>query len=185
MKQRIIFAATIFSFVFTACSNNTAKEETATSATEQQVSTDSNTAAAPQESVAEEALPSFSVQDVTGKTINLQSLRGKKVFVNLWASWCPPCRREMPSIEKLSKAVDQNKVAFVMLSLDDNFDKAKAFVKRQQLSLPVYYPAENLPVMFNVQSIPTTFIFDETGKLVQRIDGGDDYNTDAYKSLFK
>lgn len=185
MKQRIIFAATILSLVFTACSNNTAKEETATTATEQQVSIDSNTAAAPSETVTTEALPAFTIQDMASNNVNLQSLKGKKVFVNLWASWCPPCRREMPSIEKLSKAVDQNKVTFVMLSLDDNFDKAKAFVKRQRLSLPIYYPAESLPAMFNVQGIPTTFIFDESGKLIQRIDGGDDYNTEAYKSLFK
>jgi thiol-disulfide isomerase/thioredoxin len=184
MKQRLIFSAMIASFIFTACSNNGAKDDT-TTATEQQVSTDSNTAAAPPQSLNAEALPSFTVQDVTGKTINLQSLKGKKVFVNLWASWCPPCRREMPSIEKLSKAVDKNKVSFVLLSLDDNFDKAKAFVKRQQLSLPIYYPAENLPAMFNVEGIPTTFIFDESGKLIQRIDGGDNYDSQEYRKLLQ
>lgn len=185
MKQRIIFAATIFSFVFTACSNHTAKEETATTATEQQVSTDSNAAAEPSANIPAEALPAFTIQDMTGNNVNLQRFKGKKVFVNLWASWCPPCRREMPSIEKLSKAVDQNKVAFVMLSLDDSFDKAKSFVKQQQLSLPVYYPAENLPALFHVQVVPTTFIFDESGKLIQRIDGGDNYDSQEYRTLLQ
>jgi thiol-disulfide isomerase/thioredoxin len=185
MKQRLIFAAMIFSVVFAACSNNEAKEKAEERATEQQISTDSHTAAAPSKNAITEVLPSFTVQDIAGNNINLQSLKGKKVFVNLWASWCPPCRREMPSIEKLSKAVDKDKVAFVMLSLDDNFDKAKAFVKRQQLSLPIYYPAENLPAMFNVQGIPTTFIFDEGGNLLQRTDGGDDYNTEPYRKLFQ
>jgi thiol-disulfide isomerase/thioredoxin len=185
MKQRFIFAATILSVVFAACSNNTTKEENASTATEQQVSTDSNTAAAPSENITAEALPAFTIQDIAGNNINLQSLKGKKVFVNLWASWCPPCRREMPSIQKLSKAVDQNKVSFVMLSLDDNFDKAKAFVKRQKLSLPIYYPAESLPAMFNVQGIPTTFIFDESGMLIQRIDGGDNYDSQEYRKLLQ
>jgi thiol-disulfide isomerase/thioredoxin len=185
MKQRLIFAVMIFSFVFTACSNNTTKEESAANATEQQVSTDNNAAAARSANIPAEALPAFTIQDMAGKNVNLQSLKGKKVFVNLWASWCPPCRREMPSIEKLSKAVDQNKVAFVMLSLDDNFDKAKAFVKRERLSLPIYYPAESLPEMFNVQGIPTTFIFDESGKLIQRIDGGDIYDSQEYRKLLQ
>lgn len=127
----------------------------------------------------------FSFRDEKGTILSTANLKGKVVFINLWASWCPPCRREMPSIEKLSKAVDQNKVIFVMLSLDDNFDKAKAFVKRQRLSLPIYYPAENLPAMFNVQGIPTTFIFDESGKLTQRIDGGENYDSQEYRKLLQ
>ncbi|RYZ54706.1 MAG: TlpA family protein disulfide reductase, partial [Chitinophagaceae bacterium] len=150
MKQYLILATITLGVVLTACSDEGAKEQGVT-ATEVQVSTDSNTAAAPvNESMP--TLPSFTVQDVDGKTINLQSLKGKKVFVNLWASWCPPCRREMPSIEKLAKSVDKNKVAFVLLSLDDNFNKAKAFAKQQQLSLPIYYPTENLPELFNVDA---------------------------------
>ncbi len=63
-----------------------------------------------------------------GKAINLSDLKGKVVFVNLWASWCPPCRAEMPRIEALYKKIDKSKVAFVMLSLDDNAAKARKFV---------------------------------------------------------
>lgn len=185
MKQLLIFTATILSVVFAACSNNKSQEETTLITTEQQVSTDSNAAAAPPPAINAAALPAFTVQDVQGKVMNLQSLKGKKVFVNLWATWCPPCRREMPSIEKLYRAVDKNKVAFVMLSLDDNFNKAKAFVKQLQLSFPIYYPAENLPALFNVEGIPTTFIFDENGKLIQRIDGGDNYDTQEYRNLLQ
>jgi thioredoxin-related protein len=69
--------------------------------------------------------------------------------------------------------------------MDENFDKAKVFVKQQQLSLPVFYPAENLPVLLNVNSIPTTFIFDENGKLIRRIDGGNDYDSQAFRELLQ
>ena len=169
-----------------ACSDNRKQHETAEATQpEQHVSIDSNAATAPPISANKPTLPAFAVQDVNGNTINLQSLKGKKVFVNLWASWCPPCRREMPSIEKLAKSVDKDKVVFVLLSLDDNFDKAKAFAKKQQLSLPIYYPVENLPALFNVQGIPTTFIFDENGNLFQRIDGGDQYDTESYRRLLQ
>lgn len=185
MKTFLISAITLLSAVLPACSDERTKGQDTDIVTEQRINTDSNAAAAPTVDEHKPTLPSFTIQDVNGKTINLQSLKGKKVFVNLWASWCPPCRREMPSIEKLAKAVDKNKVAFVLLSLDDNFDKAKAFAKRQQLSLSIYYPAENLPALFNVQSIPTTFLFDEEGNLFQRTDGGDDYDTEAYRKVLR
>lgn len=167
-----------------ACSNGGTKETTSTEVNEQ-ISSDSNAATAPQVVSNTSNLPTFTVQDVNGNIINMQDFKGKKVFVNLWASWCPPCRREMPSIEKLAKSVDSNKVRFVMLSLDDNFDKARAFVKHQKLSLPIYYPAENLPGLFNVNSIPTTFIFDENGNLAQRIDGGDNFDSQSYRELLQ
>jgi thiol-disulfide isomerase/thioredoxin len=183
MKQLLIFGALGLSLTFTACSNNNTKETTSTETKEQM--SDSNTAAAPQVSDNTADLPAFTVQDVNGKMVNLQTLKGKKVFMNLWASWCPPCRREMPSIEKLAKSVDSSKVSFVMLSMDENFDKAKTFVKQQQLSLPVFFPAENLPALLNVNSIPTTFIFDEGGKLIQRIDGGNDYDSQAFRELLQ
>ncbi|HUC81218.1 MAG TPA: TlpA disulfide reductase family protein [Flavisolibacter sp.] len=184
MKPFLI-GITLWAGALTACSNDGANEQSADTTMQQQINVDSNAAAAPTADENSTILPSFTVQDVNGKTINLQGLKGKKVFVNLWASWCPPCRREMPSIEKLAKSVDKNKVAFVLLSLDDNFDKAKAFAKRQQLSLPIYYPAENLPALFNVQAIPTTFFFDEEGRLFQRTDGGDDYNTEVYRKVLR
>ena len=184
MKQLLILGALSLSLAFTACSNNDTKETTSTE-TKEQMSTDSNTAAAPPVSDNTADLPAFTLQNANGNTINLQDLKGKKVFVNLWASWCPPCRREMPSIEKLAKTVDSSKVSFVMLSLDDNFDKALTFVKQQKLSLPVYYPAGNLPILFNVNSIPTTFIFDENGKLIRRIDGGNDYDSQTFRELLQ
>ena len=130
-------------------------------------------------------LPAFMIQDIDGNSINLQSFKGKKVFVNLWATWCSPCRREMPSIEQLAQSADTSKVAFVMISLDNPFDRAIKYKEMQKLNLPIYHPAENLPPLFNVQGIPTTFIFNENGKLTHRIDGGDDYNTAKYRKILQ
>ena len=129
------------------------------------------------------ALPSFAMQDIKGQTVDLQQFKGRKVFVNLWASWCPPCRREMPSIQNLYNSVDTSKVSFVMLSLDDEFGKAKDYVQQNNLQLPVYYPGGQLPMLFNVNGIPATFIFDENGELLKRVDGSDNYDTDEYRKL--
>jgi thiol-disulfide isomerase/thioredoxin len=184
VNKSLILSATMLITIITACSNFQKEESGTSTINVQQNSVDSNAAEAIVKADQME-LPAFSLQDMNGSLLNLQSFKGKKVFVNLWATWCPPCRAEIPSIQKLAQSVDTAKVAFVMISLDDSFDKARRFAKSRKMILPVFYPAENLPELFNVQSIPSTFIFDESGKLIQRVDGGDNYNTKQYKELFK
>lgn len=130
-----------------------------------------------------EMMPSFRITNVQGEAIDLQQFKGKKVFVNLWATWCPPCRAEMPSIQELSGKVDKSNVEFVMLSLDKSFDEAKVFVKERNFMLPVYYPAADLPEMFNVRGIPATFIFDENGKLLHKQEGMDNYDQPKYVDM--
>jgi len=162
---------------FTACNNTSDKKGSAkienTEAVQAAYKTQSN------------SLPSFKLQAADGSILNLEDLKGKKIFVNLWATWCPPCRAEIPSIEKLYKKTDKDKVAFVMLSLDDNFNSAKRFAKTKHMQLPIYYPAENLPSLFNINGIPATFIFDEKGELIKSNIGMDDYNTSSYVQLLK
>ncbi len=130
-------------------------------------------------------LPAFKITRVDGNIVDLQTLKGKKVFVNLWATWCPPCRAEMPSIKKLYAKLDTAKVMFIMLSLDDEFEKAKRYASKNKLNLPVYYPTENLPLLFKTQGIPATFIFNEKGELIRQNMGAEDYDTDAYLQLLK
>jgi thiol-disulfide isomerase/thioredoxin len=130
-------------------------------------------------------LPAFTLQDINGNTINLQNFKGKKVFVNLWATWCSPCRREMPSIEQLAQTIDTSKVAFVLISLDNTFERAIKYKQMQKLNLPIYYPGENLPPLFNVRGIPATFIFNEKGQLTHRVDGSEDYNNAKYRKMLQ
>jgi hypothetical protein len=70
-----------------------------------------------------------------------------------------------------------------MLSLDNNFEIAKQFAAKTELDLPIYYPASNLPALFNVKGIPATFIFNEKGELIHRQDGGSDYDTEYFANL--
>jgi thiol-disulfide isomerase/thioredoxin len=130
-------------------------------------------------------MPAFALMDTSGKTLDLKSFAGKKVFVNLWASWCPPCRAEMPSIEKLHASVDKEKTVFILVSLDNDFETAKKYMQSKGLNLPIYYPNDNLPDLFNVRGIPATFIFNEKGELIKQHEGADDYNTDAYRQLLQ
>jgi thiol-disulfide isomerase/thioredoxin len=130
-----------------------------------------------------DAMPAFQLKGLDGSNLQLSSLRGKKVFVNIWASWCPPCRAEMPSIEALYNKVDKEKVAFVMLSVDEQREAGANFALNKKLVAPVYFPEEQLPRLFQVQGIPATFIFDEQGKLIKRVDGASDYDTEEYVTL--
>lgn len=137
---------------------------------------------ASKQSAHREQLPAFAMIDAAGNAVNLSSFKGKKVFVNLWATWCPPCRVEIPSIEALAAKADKD-VVFVMLSLDKDFDIARRFSAKTEMKVPIYYPAADLPALFNVEGIPATFVFDEQGRLIKEISGSDDYNTDSYVRL--
>lgn len=178
MKRKIIITLTLFVFALASCTSNEKKEESK-AIEQEQSSTDNNMAAATV------YLPSFSIKDVNDNIVNMQSLKGKKVFVNLWASWCPPCKREMPSIEKLYRSVDTSKVKFLLISFDDQFELAKKYVSSKKLKLPIYYPTENPPALFNVQGIPATFIFNENGELIKQIEGMENYDTREYRTLFQ
>lgn len=130
-----------------------------------------------------EVLPSFLLSDMNGKTAELSDFKGKMVFVNLWASWCGPCRDEMPSIQKLYEKTKGKNVQFVLLAMDDDFSKSLAYFNSSRLTLPVFYPAADLPSLFDVQGIPATFIFNANGDLVKSIQGGDNYDTEEYRNL--
>ena len=117
-----------------------------------------------------------------GRQVNLSDLQGKVVFVNLWASWCPPCVAEMPGIHALYLKMDPAKVAFVMVSLDENPAKARALLKRRGYTFPVYFPTGPLPAPFNSSSIPSTVILAPDGQVAARHDGMAEYDTPEFKA---
>lgn len=129
----------------------------------------------------------FSLYDAEGNKVDMASFKGKTIFINLWATWCGPCRVEMPSIQNLYNAVDKEKVAFVMLALDqkDPFNKVNEYIRDKQFSFPVYFPASSLPEMLQVRSIPTTFVISPEGTVVHRHMGTANYDTDEFKSFLK
>lgn len=120
-----------------------------------------------------------------GKPVNLSELKGKAVFVNLWASWCPPCVAEMPGIHALYQKMDPEKVAFVMISLDENPAKAQAMLARQGFTFPVYFPTGPLAPPFDSNSIPSTVILGPNGEVAARHNGMAEYDTPQFKAALE
>lgn len=126
----------------------------------------------------------FKMVDLNGKTVNFESLKGKVIFLNIWATWCPPCIAEMPNIHSLYKKMDPNKVAFVMLSVDEGgMEKVKKFVDKKKYTFPVYMPASQFPQEFYSTAIPTTFIISPKGKIVAKQEGMAEYDTEEVREF--
>lgn len=106
----------------------------------------------------------WAIQTLDGETVSFADFQGRTVFLNIWATWCSPCVIEMPGIEKLHQSIDSSKVAFVILSREDE-DVVRAFVEREPLDLPLYV-AREVPSVFESSTVPATFIIDPAGKVV-------------------
>ncbi|MEX2591203.1 MAG: TlpA disulfide reductase family protein [Anditalea sp.] len=128
--------------------------------------------------------PEVKFKDENGKTVSLNSLKGKVVFINFWATWCPPCIAEMPSINKLySEFRDNDKVMFLMVDVDNNRAKSEKFMKKRKFNLPVYTPAGPVPPSYLGGSIPTTLVLNKDGKVVFKHEGMSDFSNGEFKSF--
>lgn len=115
--------------------------------------------------------------DDKGNSIKLSEQKGKVVFINFWATWCPPCIAEMPSIDRLYAKYKNNKdVLFIMVDVDGKYEQSSAFMKKGKYSLPVSIPASEIPTEYFAGSMPTTVILDKSGKIAFHHVGGADYS---------
>lgn len=123
----------------------------------------------------------ISFQDQNGKTISLSSLKGKVVFINFWATWCPPCIAEMPSVNQLYTQFRTNPdVVFIPVDVDHNFSKSVPFMTGNKFMLPVYAVIGNIPDGLLSEGIPTTIVVDKSGKIALRHIGPADYTNKGF-----
>ncbi len=114
--------------------------------------------------------------DGEGNRIDAANLAGKVVFINFWATWCPPCIAEMPSIDKLYQQFRTNEnVVFMMVDVDNQYEKSTKFMEAKKLTLPVHVPSGDIPSHWLGSAIPTTVILDKRGRIAARHEGMADY----------
>ncbi len=116
--------------------------------------------------------PDFVAQDLAGQAVRLSSQRGKVVFLNLWATWCPPCRSEMPAMAALAKQMGAQDFVVLAVSEDDSPEQVKRFVDEMKLDFPVLVdPTGEVGRRYGITGYPETFIIDRDGRQLARFIG--------------
>ena len=129
---------------------------------------------------------SFRLLDSNGNTVEGASLRGKTVFMNFWATWCPPCIAEMPDINQLYNDLQgEENIRFVMVSLDEDFSKALNFVTRKGYDFEIYQFASPVPQVYESQAIPTTYVLSPGGEIMVKKEGMARYNSDSFRKYLR
>lgn len=120
-----------------------------------------------------------------GERVAMEQFRGKVIFINFWATWCPPCVAEMPSINKMYNSIDTDKIEVLMVSVDQKFEKAIKYRDKNKFNFEVYAPVAAIPAMYETNSIPTTYIINSKGELIFTHYGMADYNRQDFKDFLK
>ena len=118
-----------------------------------------------------------------GSRASLAELEGKTIFMNFWATWCPPCIAEMPSISALYNDTKEGNVVFVMISQDNDSNKAREFIKQKKYDFPVYFLASPIPDAYRGRSIPRTYIISPDGYVAAKETGLTNYDTEEFKDF--
>jgi peroxiredoxin len=113
----------------------------------------------------------FTLAELGGKTWTLKEQLGKVVVLNFWATWCPPCRKEMPDLEMLYREFKDQGLVILAIS-DEDAEKVRPFIAEQKVTYPILLdPGRKVNELFQIEGIPKTFVYDRNGKLVaQSID---------------
>lgn len=137
------------------------------------------------ESLATKADFNLNLVNSKGERVTMEQYRGKVIFINFWATWCPPCVAEMPGINDMYNDIDKDKIEVLMVSFDQKFEKAVQYKNKNNFDFEVYAPTAAIPQMYDSQSIPTTFIINSKGELIFTHKGMADYNRQDFKEFLK
>ncbi len=129
----------------------------------------------------------FTIKDLAGNKVLFEQFKGKVLFLNLWATWCGPCRAEMDGIQNLYTKIDKEKITFIMLSLDKDGDQGKVvdYLQKKNFTFHAYLPSGYLPQQLRVSQIPTTFVISKDGKIVKKEIGSMQYDTPKFQKFLE
>ena len=128
--------------------------------------------------------PDFRLNDTEGETFSLSGYRGKWVFLHFWASWCGPCREEMPAIQKLSETINEDRLAIVMVNTSEDEDTIFMFLGGIQVELNTLMDADGqVTEVWKPRGLPTTFLIDPEGYVRYQAIGGRDWTMPEYISF--
>lgn len=140
----------------------------------QRVKPQQNTATASSQTM--QAAPDFTVQDANGNNVTFSDFKGKPVVINFWASWCPPCRSEMPDYEKMARQYSSQGVVFLMVNMTDGSREttstAKQFLKENRYTFSAYFDVKSSAASaYGISSIPDSIFINRDGNVVNAYEG--------------
>lgn len=138
----------------------------------------------------------FTAVDMHGKPVSLSDLRGEVVFLNIWATWCPPCREEMPSMQRLSEQLGPEGLRVVAVSIDASQGKAdpsgraggdvQAFAKEHGLTFDIWQDASGeIQRTYRTTGVPESFVIDRDGVIVKKVIGATEWDSEASVAMFR
>jgi len=128
--------------------------------------------------------PDFSLYDVEGKGIKLSDFQGKVVMLNFWATWCGPCKAEVPSMEALYQDYKDKGFVILAVNVGDSKNKVEKFVAENSLTFPILLDwSKNVSRQFQVNGLPTTFIIDKNGIITEVVIGTRNWEEDCNSKL--
>ncbi|MDR0588931.1 MAG: TlpA family protein disulfide reductase, partial [Spirochaetaceae bacterium] len=131
------------------------------------------------------SLIDFTLPLLNGTTLNTKDLRGKVVFLNFWATWCGPCRAEMPSMETLYRRFKHQGLEFLAVNLQESRRVVTTFMDQMALSFPAALDQQgSIGAVYGVMAIPTTYIVDREGRIVARVSGSLNWDNPKLFSAF-
>ena len=129
--------------------------------------------------------PGFSLSDLTGKKIQLKDFRGKMVFLNFFATWCGPCREEMPGMDRLFRTHRDKDFVVLAVNLQENAKTVRPFVQQLKLSFPTVLDADgSVSREYGVRALPVSFLIGRDGNIVWRAIGGRDWESANSRQYF-
>lgn len=121
-------------------------------------------------------VPDFNLQDLDGRSVTLKEFRGKVVFVNFWATWCPPCRDEMPSMQRIYNEYRDKGLVMLAINFMESPNTIRPFLSEHKLTFPILLDSGTVMVSYGVLGLPATYLIDRQGKAAARALGARDWN---------
>jgi peroxiredoxin len=121
--------------------------------------------------------PDFKLKDLNGQEVRLKDHRGRIVFLNFWATWCLPCREEMPSMEKLYAEFKDRNFSLLAVDLQEDSRKVTTFKEKYRLSFPILLDSDGtVGLTYGARFIPTTYLLDRDGTIIGKVLGARDWS---------
>ena len=122
--------------------------------------------------------PNWELKDLDGKTVHLSDFKGKVVILDFWATWCPPCRKEIPGFVELQKKYGARGLVMIGVAMDEDPDPVKPFARKQGINYPVVFGDMKTAAAYGgIESIPVSFVINRAGNVVAAHEGYEEQST--------